>query len=213
MSPAPLRLASGLIALAALAACPSPDPEPLRCFVGDPAAPPELVLIHQTASGTIAVTREDQTVPLLQPPQGGRVMFIGVRARNLDGCPVTITAALFDTCSEDVIALERRPIRLEPTADGWLEPLQPHEISNYSNLPACPRAGLTRDVHGEPYRLLVSIEDKDGRRVEATRIIVPTCAGLFAETCPCECSRDYILGEACEGGVDAGSSPACDGGT
>jgi hypothetical protein len=137
-----------------------------------------------------------------------------VRARNVDGCPLDISTSIRDTCTSAIIALERRPVTLEPTADGWLEPLQPAELTNYSNLPACPRANLDRDVHAQPYLLTIRIEDKDGRMAETQIDIVPTCAEpAFMDQCLCECRSDYRLGEECTGErPDAGTSAACDGG-
>lgn len=153
------------------------------------------------------------TVPLILPPQGGKVMLLGVRARNLDGCPLFITTALKDPCNGAIIALERRPVSMEVKADGWLEPLQPGELSNFSNLPACPRANLSQDIHNNAHILLVSIEDKAQRKVETELTIVPTCSEpQFLEQCRCECEKGYTLGGTCDPNGDAGVAPACDAG-
>ncbi len=184
------------------------------CFEGDPSAAPQIVIVHRNVDGGVEPTASAAHVPLIQPPQGGKVMFIGVRARNLDGCPLTLTATLRDPCDQSIIALERRPVLLTPVGDGWLEPQQPIEIHNYSNLPACPRAGLSRGIHDEPYELAVTVRDKDNRTVTATKSVVPFCGepDLF-DRCRCECSQNYVLGGACDLTVDAGVAPGCgDGG-
>lgn len=209
------RLPGSILCLFLFACTKEPEPEPLAsCFVGDPSQPAEIQLVHHTESGVVAPITDQGEVPLILPPQGGKVMLIGVRARNLDGCPLTIATAIIDPCTEAVVAFERRPVVLQPTGDGWLEPLQPAEISNYSNLPACPRASLTRDVHGQPYTLRVSVEDKDKRKVQQDVTITPTCSQPeFAEQCRCECSQGYVLGGACDPNQDAGVAPSCDAGS
>lgn len=137
-------------------------------------------------------------VPLILPPQGGKVMFIGVRAQNLDGCPLNIGTALRDTNTNTIVTLERRPVRMEENDDGFLLPRTPAAITNYSNLPGCPRAGLSQDVHGVPHELTISVEDQDGRTAELTLTIVPTCAQPeFFDQCVCECDSDYTLGQDC----------------
>ena len=47
---------------------------------------------------------------ILQPPQGGRVVFVGVRATNVDGCGLQLTGALRDETSRQV-----RPTRAPST--------------------------------------------------------------------------------------------------
>lgn len=215
----PLRRSSKLLALtpclALLAACPSPND---GCFVGDPSAPPELVIIHQTLDGTYAETAPGGAIPLILAPQGGRVLFVGAKAKNLDGCPVRLLASLRDPCSNSLLALEQRDVMMKATADGWLEPEDPAQISNYSNLPACPRAALERNVDGTEYRLRVELEDRAGRKAEAFVNVIPACnqPGLV-DQCLCECSATYVLGEACTGDrPDSGLAPnECprDGGT
>jgi hypothetical protein len=185
-----------------------------RCFVGDPNLPAEIQPIFRDVNNEMQPMTAGGSVPLILPPQGGKVMVVGVRARNLDGCPLDISASIRDTCSNAIIALERRPITLNPSGDGWLDPLKPAELENYSNLPACPRANLERDVHAEPYQLTIRVEDKDGRMAETSIEIVPTCAEPeFMDQCLCECRSDYTLGDECTGErPDAGAGGSCDAG-
>lgn len=195
--------------------CPAPNE---GCFVGDPAAAPELVIIHQTLDGTYAETTAGGAVPLIQAPQGGKVLFVGAKAKNLDGCPVRLLASLRDPCSNSLLALEQRDVVMKVGADGWLEPEDPAQISGYSNLPACPRSALERNVDGTEYRLRVELQDRSGRTAEATVNVIPACSqpGLV-EQCTCECSATYVLGETCTGDrPDSGLAPSeCprDGGT
>ena len=133
-------------------------------------------------------------------------MIVGVRVRNMDGCPLTIASSLRDLCDDSIVALERRPVTLTPGDDGWLAPLQPEELSNYSNLPACPRSNLQRNIYGEPYQLTLRVEDKDGRTAETSLTITPVCGEPeIRDRCECECAQTYSLGQACTP-MDAGTS-------
>src|SRR5262245_53748117 len=64
----------------------SDAPEAERCPIGDMAAPAELVIVHLDARNAVVNTQPMQTVPLLAPPQGGWIVLLGARARNIDGC-------------------------------------------------------------------------------------------------------------------------------
>lgn len=189
-------------------ACGDDDAAPVtRCFVGDPSLPPEIVPIFRTIEGTIDVIDDGDRIPLIDPPQGGKVMIVGVRARNMDGCPMEIGTLIRDPGSLSIAAAEIRPISMVEV-DGWLEPLFPAEIANYGNLPACPAFGAMRDINDQPWDLGVRAIDKDMRRAEVTRHITPFCAETeVLEACDCECDDDYRLGVACEPDVpDAATS-------
>ncbi len=202
-----------------LAACSKASND--KCFVGDPSKPVEMIVVHQTASGTVAETMNGGRVPLIQPIQGGKVLFIGVRARNLDGCPsVHITTSLTDPCTKAVPALEARDVILKPGSDGWLEPDLPAEPDNYSNLAACPSQNLSRDIDEQVYTLKVQIQDHAGRTQETSLDVVPFCGEpMITDRCRCECGRQFKLGDMC-GTADAGPSKSddaavtlsCDGG-
>lgn len=181
------------------------------CFVGDPNAPLEVEPIYRTVAGEMAPLADGGDVPLILPPQGGKVFLVGVRARNLDVCSVRISAAVIDDCGGRVVARDGRPVFLVPDADGWAVPRQPHELSDYANVPACPSFGTDRDVNGEKYRLVLSIVDGGGRTVDLERQVVPICAEpQFAAQCECECDRSYILGRACEPEAVATPPPPVD---
>ncbi|MCC6999828.1 MAG: hypothetical protein IT370_34820, partial [Deltaproteobacteria bacterium] len=87
-----------LVLVAVLAAgCPKDPPDPCQLgFVGDKAAQPSLEVIYLYADGTVRPALEGGEAPLIEPPQGGRVIFAGVRARNVDACAATLSGALRD---------------------------------------------------------------------------------------------------------------------
>lgn len=181
---------------------------PKSCFFGDPSAAPELSILLRQPDGNLVFAKEGSTAPLIKPPQLGKVIFVGARARNLDICGLKVTASLRDECTGRILGLEGRPVTLQPDADGWAVPRNPLDIANFSNLPACPTAAATRDVEGESYLLRLRVEDRKGRKAEAKLHVVPVCAEPEVEgECKCECDGHYILGEPCTAEPDGGPAP------
>jgi hypothetical protein len=197
MAPQRVRLlVAGLGLLAA--ACSSSGPEKVSCFVGDQMAPPELELLYLSSAGVLMPIKDMTEVPLLDAPQGGKHMLIGVQARNIDGCPLNVTAALTEVASSRVISLERRPINLA-VEGGVLRPSQQDVDGNYSNLPACPRAGISQPVNSSPYKLQLEVEDPTGRKAQVSNVIIPTCGDpADFKRCSCLCSPTYRLGSVCQ---------------
>jgi hypothetical protein len=170
-----------------------------RCVAGDPSAPLELEVLHRGSDGELADTEEMSRVPLFPAIQGGMMLLVGVRVRNLRGCTVQLGAALVDSETEAVVSLERRPVTLIEGQDGWLTPARPEALSNFSSLPACPRANLTRQLNDEKYELRVSVEDESGKTAERSLLVVPACEDQSSmNTCRCLCAANYVLGQKCE---------------
>ncbi|HSR99254.1 MAG TPA: hypothetical protein VLM79_19515 [Kofleriaceae bacterium] len=175
-----------------------PDAGALSCFAGDRDKAPEISVVYRAADASLHPVEPAGSVPLIQPPQGGKVFFIGVRAHNLDGCPLDIRTALVDPATDQVISLEQRPVLLEDDGALGLAPKVSGGLSNFSNLPGCPRAGLARSINDELYRLSVSVVDQMGRTAEASVMIMPVCGEPAREAqCRCECAATYKLGDPC----------------
>lgn len=171
---------------------------PPNCLAGDPTQPMQIRVGYRSDAGFTALGAAPAPVALAQAPQGGQVLFVGVEVRNVAGCTATIGTSLTDSQTQSVVSLESRPIFLDLASDGWLAPLQPTALSNYSNLPACPRASLTRSVDANTYQLRVSFTDASGRVAETTMNVVPTCpAGAANALCHCQCAVGYMLGMPC----------------
>lgn len=181
-------------------------PDPFACAprIGDLTAPIELVPISAAGPDGTVLT-DGAVVPMIAPPQGGIILLVGVRARNVNGCAVQLTAALRDPGTNQVVGLESRPAQLRVGVDGWGVPVEAHFFS-MANLAVCPAAGATRDVVDQPWRLELSVDD-DGRQATTAVTIVPSCAGVDpAWDCPCQCAADYQPGmcAALPDGGDAG---------
>jgi hypothetical protein len=178
---------------AVLAACSDPPagPDAMPCSVGDPSDAPEMQVIERTVDGEIAPLEDGGDLQLLVPPQGGHVALVGVRIKNVDLCSSTIQAALKDPVSGRVAGIERRPVAWRVAADGFAEPSQPQEISDYANVPLCPNANLAQDIDGNPWTLEVRFYDAQEDATEVVLTVTPTCEGtLDIAYCECECSID-----------------------
>lgn len=181
------------------------DAGPVRCPIGDLSAPPEIEIVHLDATNTMFKTQAMDRVPLQAPPQGGWIVLLGARARNIDGCRVALKTVLVDACTNAVIKLDDRPTLLEIGSDGW----GTSSLTTFGNLPVCPQATATRDLHDVPYVVTVILEDADGKRAEAQRTIVPTCPPS-TPLCNCQCARDYVIGSECgTTTTDAGVPGSC----
>lgn len=168
--------------------------DPFACVatIGDLAAPPELIAIRSGSPDGVALT-DGAVVPMMAPPQGGIILLVGVRARNVDGCALQLTAALRDPGTNQVIALETRPAQLRIGGDGWGVPVEVQFVS-MANLAVCPAAAATRDVFDQPWRLELTIDDR-GRQATTAVTITPSCADVSPMwDCPCQCAADYQPG-------------------
>lgn len=178
-----------------------------ECVIGDRSLDLELEIVYRTVDGRTADANVDGEIPLIQPPQGGKVALIGARVRNA-GCVVQLTASLRDPCSNRIVALEQRPVTLVLREDGWGVPESPAELSNYANVPVCPSAAADRDLEREPYVATVRVEDGTSRTAEKQLTVTPVCAEPELETlCQCECDANYMLGEPCVEEADGGPLP------
>jgi len=165
-----------------------------NAFVGDEAAAPEVVLTTLGADNSTQPLDPGGKVQMLIPPQGGRVIFIGVRARNLAPCGVQLLGSLRDPASGEV-RLDSRTVNLQPTSDGWAAS-QDGQIADFANVPVCPNQWSSKDLYDAPYEIAVTVTDGRKRSGQSTMQAVPTCVDGDA-FCRCICGRDYVLGQSC----------------
>ncbi len=173
-----------------------------------------LEVVLRGPGGTTIVATDGIAAPLIQPPQGGKVIFAGVRAKNLDTCAADLVAAVRDLCTNRV-QLEGRPVNLTRADDGWAYPSNPTDLDNFANVSVCPNVSGVRNVYGEPYRVEVTVTDRNGKQGQAAVQVVPFCAEPErALECACTCAAGYVLGSTCDAAPDAGAGgcPASDAG-
>jgi hypothetical protein len=207
-----------IAAAIAMTACSSPaqpdagiDANPsMPCgtgFLGDSTASPELEVQVLGADNSITTISDGASVPMLLPPQGGRVIFAGVRATNVDGCALQLRGALRDLGTSAVM-FDMRTVNLTPTGDGWGASATSatsisEAIASFSNIPVCPNNWSSTDIYGHTFGLELTIIDRAKRQLTKTLQVTPECAQPenFSE-CSCICKAGYVTGQACG---DAGS--------
>ncbi|MEW5855040.1 MAG: hypothetical protein AB2A00_40060 [Myxococcota bacterium] len=187
-------------------------------FVGDPAAEPELVLTAMGDDNVVTVLEDGSRVPMMFPPQGGRVVFIGVRARNVDPCGMELVGALRDPVS-GLVRLDSRVVNLQPTTEGYSETV-PGVISMWANIPTCPNQWARQDLYEQGFQLEFTVVERNGRSTTRALTVTPFCGEVEnLADCMCICQQGYRLGQSCspdggtpsDGGMLDGSSR--DGGT
>jgi hypothetical protein len=201
------RAAAAIIAALAVAGCPDPSETteedagtgPTPCsvgFLGDPAEPAAIEIIALGAGSASSVIEEGSDVPLIYPPQGGRVIFAGVRATNVDACGAKVTGVIREV-STGKIAIDARTVILKPIGDGW-GASSDTDISAFANIPMCPNQSFSQDAYGSEFELEVSLKDRGGRSAKKIVRVTPQCAEPEREAaCLCICKGGYVLGEMC----------------
>jgi hypothetical protein len=175
-------------------------------FIGDAAKDLEIEIIALRADYTSAPVAAGDSVALLFPPQGGRVIFAGVRARNVDPCNAQLLGAVRDLDTQQV-RVDSRTINLEATDDGWGRSAD-SDIASFANVPMCPNSWSKPNIYGTTYELEVTLTDRDKRKATKIVEVMPACAEPEnAAECACICKGGYILGEMCGDGGAGGMSP------
>ena len=198
-----------------ICACSPPPPEPSEdagiiggCtlpYVGDPNAPMEVEVVALGPNGKLHPITDGSDITLMFPPQGGRVVFAGVRARNVNPCGVRLAGALRDPMSKQV-RIDNRIINLQIASDGYGQS-NIADIFTFANIAACPNQWSDQDLMDVPYELTLSLTDKDERKVTQVIQVIPRCdePGQIGG-CRCQCDADYVLGMPCAGlPIDAGA--------
>ena len=206
-----MRAAPALVLLAACGDDAAPDAA--ICVVGDLSAEPEIELVYRTADAEMVPLVDGAELPLQTPPQGGKVIFVGMRVKNVDLCGASLQGAVREPCTNRVLGIERRPIAWRIAEDGFAEPAQPQEISDYANVPLCPNAGAAEDVDGPELQLEMRFYPAGAAAIDRVIAITTTCADdELPQLCRCECDADYELGVECPGDLDGGVAECADAG-
>jgi hypothetical protein len=195
--------------VAMLAGCPHPpvaskDMESCsNVVIGDPGQPIQAVLAVSdgTSTATIDVT-DGAAVPLVTPPQGGKVTYTTARVRNLDSCGVSFKGRYRDPATGVEIGFDGRTADLVIGADGWGR-VDPTANAAFTNIPACPDYG-PQDVQGRTLLLELVVTDRSGRTVTVSHRVVPTCMQADATEralCICTCSANFSPGRCADAGT------------
>jgi hypothetical protein len=180
--------------------------------LGDPSAAIDFQITTPGATMDL-VLHDGDPLGIDLPPQGGRVVFVGVRATNLEACGVQLSGALRDTTTQQV-RVDARTVNLIPSGDGWgtsaVQGTSPtSQLANYSNIPVCPNEWASTDIFDHPFALEVTLTDRHGRKATNAVQIVPKCIDdVQYSRCQCICRVGYHLGDSCA--TDAGADDASD---
>ena len=165
-------------------------------FLGTEGKPVEMKLVVRGKDQTSSEIADGARVPLILPPQGGRVVFVGVKATNISACGLTLTGSFRDLTNNQV-RLDGRTVNLRPTGDGWGAGLDA-DMSAFSNIPMCPNQWASTDIFEHSFELTVTLSDAAGRTGTKTITTVAFCGEpQFEVECRCECKKGYVLGQAC----------------
>jgi hypothetical protein len=211
-----MSVARGAIILATCGALGCSDPSPpsvdtndaggVGCqlaFLGSASKAPELEVLVLGTDGVSTPLVDGGTVPLVTPPQGGRVVFLGVRATNMDPCAVKLTGAIRDPATKQV-RIDGRTINLAPVGDGYGVSVD-SDIATFANVPVCPNEWASTDAYDHSFEVELTLVDRGGREATSSALVTPKCAEpQNAAECACICKQGYILGESCY--ADANSS-------
>lgn len=174
-------------------------------YYGDPSAPAEVVpLLWQFDGGYAPLTTEGQPAPLWFAWQGGKVMLVGARIYNLEGCKVTLTARLRIPGDGGIAAEESRSVDFTVAdEDGGIPELT---YWNVANVPACPNYH-GRAISGLPWTLEVIATDRQQKSATFSQLVTPSCDYDTEEQrylCTCECAENYTLGSCTWPPADGG---------
>lgn len=168
----------------------------------------ELEPVFMAPDESVQPLVEGGTVPLVFPPQGGRVIFIGVRATNLSPCGVKLTGVARDLTTEQ-IRFDTRPLNLVVGPDGKGGSVA-GDLSSFSNVPICPNQWASTATYDETFGIEIAVEDQDGKKGAVKLQAKLACSEpAYEEGCKCICQADYTTDQVCneplaDGGVDGG---------
>lgn len=148
---------------------------------------------------------------IIEPPQGGRVVFVGARVSNVDGCAAVLSATLRDPLNNQV-RFDTRSVNLEDIGGGFGQ-VHAGDLSLYANIPVCPNLWSQQTVYEGEYRLELKLTDRGGREASTSYAVRAQCTSKSQASpgdptvlpfCECQCEQGYVLGEECPG---AGGGP------
>ena len=206
-----LRFVAGrilMVAFAAVIGCaaeaPPSDLASSVCgvgYLGDPAAPMVLELYYLGVDLLPHELPPCGAIDIVEPPQGGRVLFVGVRATNLDPCHASLGGQIRDPSDGTILGSQMRSTEFQPIAgrSGWgitsRGAGEMNDFSYTSHIAVCPnRSESGHDIQQQPALLEIEVIDMSGKRGRVSQRVIPRCAepGTTKHAlCECLCQADY----------------------
>ena len=183
------------------------DPDCPIGFLGDPAKDPEIEIIALGADGKSSKVEDGSEVAMILPPDGGRIIYAGVRMTNLDPCNFKLSGTLRDPQSGALRVDTRTLWRVVEEGNGWGRS-DDEDLSSFASVPVCPNQWSVTDLYSATYELTMTVTDRGGRTATKTAKVKPACAEPdFEAHCLCICKAGHVLGETCSGAGGAGGAP------
>ena len=161
----------------------------MNVVIGDATQPLAAVLVISDGANPPFDVQPGAMVPLEAPPQGGEVIYVSARVRNVESCNVSFAARLSDPMSGDELGFDKRDADLELGSDGWGHAKMPL-TSYFANVSPCPD-NQSFAIVGHPSTLSVTVTDARGQTTTVSQPVVPACTQPDAEAqahCQCLCS-------------------------
>ena len=186
-----------LLSTAACGGDDTPETDPDACaVVGSTEADIELSFTKFDDSDMLVDLADGDSVSLVEPPQDGRVFFVGVKMRNLSPCEVQTTTTLTDPSGASGPLDTRFP---DFAVEGDTITSLP-DLKSVAHINCCPNLWADVDLHSSELTLNVELTDRDGRTASASIKVRPTCA-VDDAFCACSCAADYETPAMCSGGT------------
>src|SRR6218665_1270952 len=166
-------------------------------YLGDRNGKPDFTPTALGPGMTSAPIQAGSIVSIIEPFQGGRVSFIGVRdVLNMDPCGTTLLGGFRDPITNKVV-LDQRTVTLERRPDGRGASTD-SDTASFSNVTLCPNNWAGADIFDQTYELMLVLTDRRGRSVYKSFNIRPACNVPGEDViCRCMCKKGYKLGEPC----------------
>lgn len=168
----------------------------LGCGASSPGQP---IAVTPAGYDAVAMTLTDLAsggpIDLVFPPQGGFVLFVGGRVRDLDDGNVQMRARMIDPGSQAIVAENTRVVALKrdaADANSWIPDLRSYQ--NVPNVTMCPSTSTTDLVDVELTLEVTVTELSSGRVGVSTLPSVPSCRQSDPKQlalCKCECAANW----------------------
>jgi hypothetical protein len=162
-------------------------------------------LMYTPIDMPVDLVEEGDAIELWRAPQGGHVLLVGARVKNLESDTVELRARLLDGETGAIVAEEARTVLMVEADDapGWMQNDR-RTRSQVCHVPVCPDYD-DADVRDREHRLQVEVTALYSNFATGVgeRRVLPTCMQEHPDelaTCECECEADYVLGK-CEPGA------------
>lgn len=163
------------------------------------------MLVTDGRSMMLSPVSDGTEILMEPPPQGGFVMYIGARARNVDACGIELTGTLRDPDTLALLGRDGRNTDFVKTPDGWAQS-DARDNSNEANVNACP-AVVGKDRPGGEFLMEMTVIDREKRTATVSHRVKLACDPAldpaYAAECACECLAGYTPGKC---GLDASTS-------